>query len=76
MTTQISQWGNSLGVRLPKTLGEYLGLKKGTEVEIYEKNGAIIIKKSKKYTLEKLLNMSKDSHEEVETGNTEGKEEW
>ena len=31
---QISKWGNSLAVRLPKALIERLGLKEGDEVEI------------------------------------------
>lgn len=31
---QVSKWGNSLAVRLPKTLVEKLGLKEGDELEI------------------------------------------
>ena len=31
---QISKWGNSLAVRLPKALIERLGLKEGDEVEV------------------------------------------
>jgi antitoxin MazE len=31
---QISKWGNSLAVRLPKALIERLGLKEGDDVEI------------------------------------------
>ena len=31
---QVSKWGNSLAVRLPKTLVEDLGLKPGDEVEV------------------------------------------
>jgi antitoxin MazE len=31
---QISKWGNSLAVRLPKALVEELGLKEGDELEV------------------------------------------
>lgn len=33
---QVSKWGNSLGVRLPKTLVEKLGLKAGDELTVVE----------------------------------------
>ncbi|KJC48114.1 AbrB family transcriptional regulator [Bradyrhizobium sp. LTSP849] len=31
---QVSKWGNSLAVRLPKTLVEELGLKEGDELDV------------------------------------------
>ena len=31
---QVSRWGNSLGVRLPKALVDRLGLKPGDEIDI------------------------------------------
>jgi antitoxin MazE len=31
---QVSKWGNSLAVRLPKALVEQLGLKEGDELEV------------------------------------------
>jgi antitoxin MazE len=31
---QVSKWGNSLAVRLPKALVEKLGLKEGDELEV------------------------------------------
>lgn len=31
---QVSKWGNSLAVRLPKAVVEALGLKEGDEIEI------------------------------------------
>jgi antitoxin MazE len=33
-TVQVSKWGNSLAVRLPKTLVEELGLKEGDELDV------------------------------------------
>jgi antitoxin MazE len=41
-TMQVSKWGNSLAVRLPKALVEELGLKEGDELSVVAaKNGAI-----------------------------------
>ncbi len=39
---QVSKWGNSLAVRLPKALVEELGLKEGDELSVVAaRNGAI-----------------------------------
>jgi len=39
---QVSKWGNSLAVRLPKALVDQLGLKEGDELEVVAAaNGAI-----------------------------------
>jgi antitoxin MazE len=39
---QVSKWGNSLAVRLPKTLVDKLGLKEGDELNVVAaKDGAI-----------------------------------
>ena len=39
---QVSKWGNSLAVRLPKTLVDELGLKEGDELEVVAtRKGAI-----------------------------------
>lgn len=77
MTTHISQWGNSLGIRLPKVLGEKLNLRKGTEVSLYEEEGRIIIEKHRQYSLDELLNTEhKCPYGEIDTGSNVGKEEW
>jgi antitoxin MazE len=38
---QISKWGNSLAVRLPKALVDQLGLKEGDELEVVAATGVI-----------------------------------
>jgi len=43
MVTKVSKWGNSLGVRLPKTIIDNLHLKDGSSVIIEKKDGTIII---------------------------------
>lgn len=41
---QVSKWGNSLAVRLPKALVEELGLKEGDQLNVVAaKNDAIVI---------------------------------
>ena len=39
---QVSKWGNSLAVRLPKALVEELGLKEGDEVKLAKAKGGKI----------------------------------
>jgi antitoxin MazE len=45
MSTQISRWGNSLAVRLPKAIVEAAGLTDGDEVTIREEAGRIVIER-------------------------------
>ena len=48
MQTTIVRWGNSRGVRLPKTLLETASLAENDKVDVIAENGQIIIKKSEK----------------------------
>jgi antitoxin MazE len=41
-TMQVSKWGNSLAVRLPKALVEKLGLKEGDEINVVAANDGVI----------------------------------
>lgn len=45
MTTKIQKWGNSLAVRLPKTLTTHLGLQEGNEVMVDEREQNVLIKR-------------------------------
>lgn len=44
---QVSKWGNSLAVRLPKALVEKLGLKEGDELEIVSADPKMITVETK-----------------------------
>jgi len=56
MEVQISKWGNSLGLRIPKDIAVSVGLKEGSRVEITAKGQDVILSKRKpKYTMEELL---------------------
>lgn len=37
--TKISQWGNSLAIRLPQALVSELAIERGVEVELHIENG-------------------------------------
>jgi len=39
---QVSKWGNSLAVRLPKALVDELGLKEGDEINVVAANDGVI----------------------------------
>ncbi len=54
---QISKWGNSSAIRLPKAVLQDLGLKQGETVDLTVKDGKAIIEpaKPKKITLEWII---------------------
>ena len=47
MTTNITKWGNSQGIRLPKVLLDNVNMSENDTVEVLAENGVIIIKKAK-----------------------------
>ena len=58
----ISEWGNSLAVRIPKAVADEIGMKKGARVEIKTEGGKVVIAKARpkgnarrKYTIEELM---------------------
>lgn len=57
MTTKVSKWGNSLGVRLPKNIVDSLHIGNGSEVKIERNNATIVITPKEKmvFTVEDLI---------------------
>jgi antitoxin MazE len=56
MHTTIVKWGNSQGIRLPKTLLDIVGLSDNDSVEIIAKDKMLIIKPAKeRLTIDKLF---------------------
>ena len=43
MQVQITRWGNSLGLRVPRDIAARLGLKEGARVDIAAEDGRIVI---------------------------------
>jgi len=80
METNIQKWGNSLGVRLPKSIADNKSLKAGSRVVVTEtKTGiAIEVVKKKRPTLDELLKgITKDNlHAETDWGEPVGNEIW
>ncbi len=78
MSAKIQKWGNSLGVRIPKTIIDKTKLDEHSEVEIEHKDGNIIIMPvQKKYSLEQLLKkVTKSNLHKEESFKSEGNEAW
>lgn len=78
MLTQVSQWGNSLGVRIPQSVAKEAGLAKGVTVDFLIENDQIIIRKKNKYCLKEMLQQINENnlHHEIDCGASLGKERW
>lgn len=78
MAVKIQKWGNSLGVRIPKSIIEKVNLSENSEVEFDSKNGTIIIMPSKtQYSLDSLLkDISKSNLHSEDEFLPEGNEVW
>ena len=77
MQVQVSRWGNSLGLRLPKELAALLGIGEGSRVDVSEDRGRIVISVDRPvYTLEELLvGMTPEAmHEAFDWGEDVGRE--
>lgn len=80
MTTTIQKWGNSLALRIPKSVAREMPLKSGSLVNLVVRDGAVIIElaKTPKYHLDDLLKgvSKKNIHASVDTGPAAGREVW
>lgn len=80
MVTVVKKWGNSIGIRPPKTLAEEVEISEGSSVTLEAKNGQIIIKPlgRRPYQLAELVRhiTPRNRHEAVESGQPRGKDAW
>lgn len=81
MKTKIQKWGNSLGVRLPKSVREATAITPDTEVLLSVKDHKIVIEPIGISTRQKLENkLAKVSpeniHTETDWGVSQGREVW
>ena len=76
MLTNVSKWGNSLGIRIPNTLAKQLDITDGEQVELTIEDNHLLIHKV--CHLDSLLaKVTPDNiHSEIDTGNTTGNETW
>jgi antitoxin MazE len=79
MRTRIQKWGNSLAVRIPRSIAADSRLAEGAEVEMVLEGGEIRLKPVlQKYDVETLVAgiTPRNLHQEVDTGAPRGNEVW
>lgn len=82
MTTTVQKWGNSQGIRIPKSVLSEINVESGECVELIVDNGMLLIKKAentkKRKTIEELFSGYKGDYQcsEMDWGEKEGLEEW
>jgi antitoxin MazE len=80
MQTKIQRWGNSLGLRIPRSFAEEAGVEAGSEVDLSVHDGDLVVRvvKRRTYRLSALLEKvtAKNLHGEVDTGESIGREVW
>lgn len=78
MIAKTAQWGNSIGVRIPKDIAKKAGISVNSTVEIGESDEGIIIKPTgdREYSLKELVRKitPQNRHNEVDFGQPVGKE--
>ena len=80
MLTKVQKWGNSLGLRIPKSFAQEAAVEEGSAVDLSVSDGQLVIRpvRHRKYELRELLaEVSEDNlHAEVSTGEPQGREAW
>jgi len=78
--TKIQKWGNSLGLRIPKSFAAEAQVEEGTTVDMSVQNGRLLLRplRARKYTLNVLVRKvsRKNLHTEIRTGRAVGREVW
>ena len=80
MHTKIQKWGNSLGMRIPRSFAAEVQVTEGAAVDLSVENGCLLVRpiRLRKYSLKALLRKvtRRNLHEEVSTGRAVGREAW
>jgi len=80
MKTQIARWGNSIAVRIPKTVAEAAKLRAGDYLEMAVEDSGVVRmrKKQGKPSLKDLIRAitPENLHTETDWGEPQGKELW
>ena len=80
MLTKIQKWGNSLGLRIPKSFAAEADVEAGSTVDLAIEDGGLVIRSVRRpqYSLEELLEgvNARNLHKEVATGEPVGREAW
>jgi len=80
MQTRVQKWGNSLGLRIPKLFARELDMVAGSAMDLSVANGQLVVRplRRKRFELHALLAEISDEnlHEEISTGEPQGRESW
>ena len=81
MRSRLKKWGNSLALRIPSHLVKELGIHEDTQVEVRCEDGRLLVvpvTEVPQFSLHELLEKVTKSnlHNETETGDAMGNEEW
>ena len=80
MQTKVQKWGNSLGLRIPRSFAAEAQVEEGTTVDLSVENGSLLVRRlrPRKYALRELLKKvaPRNLHGEVPTGKRVGRETW
>jgi antitoxin MazE len=80
MVTKIQKWGNSLGLRIPKSFAKEAAIREGSAFDLFLEGDRLVIKpiRAAQFKLNELLaQITEDNkHEEILTGDAVGKEAW
>jgi len=80
MKTQLARWGNSMAVRIPKSVAQAAKLRLGDRLELaHEGSGVVSIRKKKGTpSLKDLMReiTPENLHAEIDWGGPEGQELW
>jgi antitoxin MazE len=80
MQTKIQKWGNSLGLRIPKSFAAEAGVEPGSTVDLTVDDGRLVVRpiRRRTYHVRSLVRgiNARNVHEPVETGRAVGREVW
>lgn len=80
MNTKLVKWGNSLGLRIPKSFAKEAGVEEGSAVDISLEGDRLVIRpvRTARYRLADLISRVREDnlHEEISTGDAIGREVW
>src|SRR3990172_4339098 len=80
MQTKIQKWGNSLGLRIPRSFAAEAQVEEGATVDLSVEDGRLLVRplRLRRYSLNVLLRKvsRRNLHGEVSTGRAVGREAW
>jgi antitoxin MazE len=80
LVIKILKWGNSLGLRIPKSFAKEAGVEEGSSVDLSLDGDRLVIRPVRpvKYRLTEMLSCvcEENIHDEISDGKAEGREAW